>query len=107
MIVGRLASGIRMRYSIVMPIYNVENFLRDSVSDILCQIVSDFELILVDDCSTDSSGKICDELESNDKRIRVLHLPENGGLSNARNQGLDVANGEYIMFLDPDDRYDV
>ena len=58
-------------------------------------------------CSTDSSGKICDELESNDKRIRVLHLPENGGLSNARNQGLDVANGEYIMFLDPDDRYDI
>lgn len=107
MIVGRLASGIRMRYSIVMPIYNVENFLRDSVSDILCQFVSDFELILVDDCSTDSSGKICDELESNDKRIRVLHLPENGGLSNARNQGLDVANGEYIMFLDPDDRYDI
>ena len=96
-----------MRYSIVMPIYNVENFLRDSVSDILCQFVSDFELILVDDCSTDSSGKICDELESNDKRIRVLHLPENGGLSNARNQGLDVANGEYIMFLDPDDRYDI
>ena len=59
------------------------------------------------DCATDSSGKLCDELAKSDRRIQVLHLAKNGGLSNARNQGMAVANGEYILFLDPDDRYDV
>ena len=90
-----------------MPVYNVQNYLKDSVSDIKKQSFSDFELILVDDCATDSSGKLCDELAKSDRRIQVLHLAKNGGLSNARNQGMAVANGEYILFLDPDDRYDV
>lgn len=94
-----------MKYSIVMPVYNVQGYLRDSASDIKRQSFSDFELILVDDCSTDSSGSLCDELAREDKRIRVLHLPQNSGLSNARNQGMESANGEYILFLDPDDRY--
>ncbi len=94
-----------MKYSIVMPIYNVQNYLRKSVSDIKRQSFSDFELILVDDCSTDSSGKLCDELAEDDEQIHVLHLASNGGLSNARNQGMDIARGEYILFLDPDDRY--
>ena len=96
-----------MRYSIVMPVYNVRNYLKDSVADIKKQSFSDFELILVDDCATDSSGKLCDELAKSDSRIQVLHLTKNGGLSNARNQGMAAANGEYILFLDPDDRYDV
>ena len=96
-----------MRYSIVMPVYNVQNYLKDSVADIKKQSFSDFELILVDDCATDSSGKLCDELAKSDSRIQVLHLAKNGGLSNARNQGMAAANGEYILFLDPDDRYDV
>ena len=95
-----------MRYSIVMPVYNVQNYLKDSVSDIKKQSFSDFELILVDDCATDLSGKLCDELAKNDSRIQVIHLAETG-LSNARNQGMAAANGEYILFLDPDDRYDV
>lgn len=95
-----------MRYSIVMPVYNVQNYLRESVGDIKKQSFSDFELILVDDCSTDLSGELCDRLAKEDNRIRVLHLPQNGGLSNARNQGMDIANGEYLLFLDPDDRYD-
>ena len=96
-----------MRYSIVMPVYNVQNYLKDSVADIKNQSFSDFELILVDDCATDSSGKLCDELAKSDNRIHVLHLAKNGGLSNARNQGMSAAKGEYILFLDPDDRYDV
>lgn len=95
-----------MKYSIVMPVYNVERYLKASVSDIKNQSVSDLELILVDDCATDSSGRLCDELAKNDERVRVVHLPQNGGLSNARNQGMAVAKGEYILFLDPDDRYD-
>lgn len=95
-----------MRYSIVMPVYNVQNYLKDSVTDIKNQSFSDLELILVDDCATDSSGKLCDELAASDDRIRVVHLGENGGLSNARNQGMAVARGEYILFFDPDDRYD-
>ena len=90
-----------------MPVYNVQNYLKDSVSDIKKQSFSDFELILVDDCATDLSGKLCDELAKNDSRIQVIHLAKNGGLSNARNQGMAAANGEYILFLDPDDRYDV
>ena len=96
-----------MRYSIVMPVYNVQNYLRDSVADIKNQSFSDLELILVDDCATDFSGKLCDELAADDSRIRVVHLAKNGGLSNARNQGMAVAQGEYILFLDPDDRYDI
>ena len=95
-----------MKYSIVMPVYNVERYLKASVSDIEKQSCSDFELILVDDCATDSSGILCDRLAKKDQRIHVLHLAKNGGLSNARNQGMAVAKGEYILFLDPDDRYD-
>ncbi len=95
-----------MKYSIVMPIYNVEKYLKRSASDIRGQSFQDFELILVDDCSPDASGTMCDQLMSEDQRIKVVHLPQNGGLSNARNQGMTVAEGEYILFLDPDDRYD-
>ena len=95
-----------MHYSIVMPAYNVEAYIEDAVSDIEKQSFSDFELILIDDCSTDETGRLCDALAQTDKRIRVQHLKKNGGLSNARNQGMDAASGEYILFLDPDDRYD-
>ena len=95
-----------MKYSIVMPVYNVQTYLKDSVADIKNQSFSDWELILVDDCATDLSGKLCDELADSDERIQVLHLAKNGGLSNARNQGMAVAQGDYILFLDPDDRYD-
>lgn len=95
-----------MRFSIVMPIYNVQDYLNDSVSDLQGQSFTDFELILVDDCSPDLSGVLCDNFTKDDRRIRVIHLPKNGGLSNARNQGMASAKGEYILFLDPDDRYD-
>ena len=71
-----------MKYSIVMPVYNVQTYLKDSVADIKNQSFSDWELILVDDCATDLSGKLCDELADSD----VLHLFKNGCLSIARNQ---------------------
>ena len=90
------------KISVVIPVYNVEQFLRECVDSVLEQTVSDFEIILVDDGATDSSGAICDEYGAKDQRVRVIHQA-NGGLSAARNRGLDAANGEYIYFLDSDD----
>ena len=87
-----------------MPVYNVQNYLKDSVSDIKKQSFSDFELILVDDGSKDGSGKICDQLAAKDTRIKVIHKT-NGGICSARNAGLKEAAGEYIAFCDNDDIY--
>ncbi len=89
-----------------MPVYKVENFLADSINSVLNQSYSNFELILVDDCSPDNSPAICDEYAQKDNRIKVIHLKENGGLGNARNNGMDKAVGEYILFLDSDDTID-
>ena len=88
--------------SVVIPVYNVEDFLRECVDSVRNQTMEDFEIILVDDGATDSSGAICDEYAGKDTRIRVIHQP-NGGLSAARNTGLDAARGEYVYFLDSDD----
>lgn len=88
--------------SVIVPVYNTEKYLRRCIDSILAQTFTDFELILVDDGSTDNSGKICDEYAQADKRVRVFHN-ENGGVSSARNFGLDVAQGKYIMFSDSDD----
>ncbi len=91
-----------MKISIVIPVYNVERFLRDCIDSVINQTYQNLEIILVDDGSTDGSGRICDEYEKMDKRIRVIHKC-NGGLSDARNTGLDLAKGEYISFVDSDD----
>ena len=88
--------------SIIVPVYNVKKYLRRCVDSILTQTFTDFELLLVDDGSTDSSGKICDEYKDKDDRIRVFHK-ENGGVSSARNLGLDNARGRWITFVDSDD----
>lgn len=88
--------------SVVVPVHNVEPYLGACVDSILAQTFSDFELILVDDGSTDRSGAICEEYAARDSRVRVIHR-ENGGLSAARNSGLEVAAGEYISFVDSDD----
>lgn len=88
--------------SIIVPVYNVERYLEDCIESILNQTFKDFELILIDDGSTDSSCEICDEYKKKDSRIRVIHK-SNGGLSSARNIGLDVACGKYIGFVDSDD----
>lgn len=88
--------------SIIVPVYNVEKYLKRCIDSILNQSFENFELILVDDGSTDNSGKIVDEYEGIDKRIRVIHK-ENGGQGSARNRGLDIAKGNYIGFVDSDD----
>lgn len=90
--------------SIVIPVYNVEKYLTECVNSVL-KMRSEFEMILVDDGSTDGSGILCDKLAEKDDRIRVIHQ-ENGGLSAARNTGISNSKGEYILFLDSDDFVD-
>lgn len=90
------------KYSIIVPVYNAEKYLRECVESVLSQEVVDFELILVDDGSPDGSGAICDEYAEKDARVKVIHK-ENGGVSIARNVGIDACCGEYIIFLDSDD----
>lgn len=91
--------------SVVVPIYNVQEYLEKCIESILSQTYSSLEIILVDDGSTDQSGKICDDYKDRDTRIKVLHK-ENGGLSSARNAGIELATGEYIGFVDSDDYID-
>lgn len=90
------------KFSIVMPVYNVEKYLRNSVQSVLNQTISDYELILVDDGSLDGCPKICDEFAAQYSQVRVVHQ-ENTGLSGARNTGFAVAKGEYVYFPDSDD----
>jgi glycosyltransferase involved in cell wall biosynthesis len=91
--------------SIIVPVYNVENYIKKCVDSIKNQSYSNLEIILVDDGSTDTSGEICDELAINDNRIIVIHK-KNGGQSDARNSGLKIMKGEYIGFVDSDDYID-
>ena len=92
--------------SVVMPVYGVEQYLNRAAKSVLSQTFTDLELILVEDCSPDRCGEICETLAKEDDRVKVLHLPQNGGLSNARNQGMTVAQGRYILFMDSDDYLD-
>ena len=91
--------------SVIVPVYNVEQYLKKCVDSIVNQTYKNLEIILVDDGATDSSGEICDELEKLDNRIKVYHK-ENGGLSDARNYGVARATGSYIGFVDSDDFID-
>ena len=91
--------------SVIVPAYNAEKYLRRCINSILAQTFTDFELLLIDDGSTDKSGEICDEYADKYARIRVFHKA-NGGVSSARNVGLDNAVGEYICFCDADDWVD-
>lgn len=88
--------------SVIVPVYNVEEYLGRCVRSIVGQTYGNLEIILVDDGSKDGSGALCDELAKTDSRIRVIHKP-NGGLSSARNAGIDAAKGEYLAFVDSDD----
>ena len=88
--------------SVIVPVYNTEKYLDECVQSILNQSFTDFELLLIDDGSTDRSGAICDQYAAKDERVRVFHT-ENGGVSSARNVGLDEAKGEWIAFVDSDD----
>lgn len=97
--------GKELLISVIVPVYNGEKFLRRAVESVLCQMDGRVELVLVDDGSTDSSGAICDEYASEHRDIQVVHK-KNGGLSSARNAGIEVATGQYICFLDADDYLD-
>lgn len=90
------------KVSIVIPIYNAEQYLNKCLDSVLTQTFEDFELLLIDDGSKDNSGKICDDYATRDSRIRVFHK-SNGGVSPARNLGLDNVLGEWIYFMDADD----
>ncbi len=91
-----------VKISVIIPVYNVEMYLDTCIASVTRQTYSKFEIILVDDGSTDNSSKICRMWEQNDSRIRYFGQ-ENKGLGNARNQGIDIAKGDYILFLDSDD----
>lgn len=88
--------------SIIVPVYNIENYAENCIKSLVNQTYKFLEIILVDDGSTDNSGKLCDDYAKTDERIKVIHKT-NGGLSSARNAGLDVVSGDYIMFIDGDD----
>ena len=92
-------------FSIVIPVYNTVKELRRCVDSVMTQTFADFELILVDDGSTDGSGVLCDELSAEDSRIKTIHR-ENGGCSEARNTGVRNATGDYMLFVDSDDMWD-
>ena len=88
--------------SVIIPVYNVEKYIRYCLDSVINQTYKNLEIIIVDDGTKDSSGEIAEEYAAKDSRIKVIHK-ENGGLSDARNVGLDVATGRYIAFLDSDD----
>lgn len=99
---NRMITIPEKKISLIVPVYNVAPFLKQCVTSILKQTYTNLEIILIDDGSTDESGKICDEIALTDYRIKVIHK-ENGGLSDARNAGLAIASGQYIGFVDSDD----
>lgn len=90
------------KVSIIIPVYNVEKYLRQCLESVINQTYKNLEIILVNDGSTDNSGKICEEYALNDERIKVIHK-ENGGVSSARNNGLRLLDGSYVSFVDSDD----
>lgn len=93
------------KISVIVPVYNAEKYLSQCIDSILRQDFTDFELLLIDDGSKDNSGFICDEYAQKDQRVKVFHK-KNGGVSSARNLGIDNAQGEYIAFIDSDDYVD-
>ena len=92
-----------VKISVIVPVYNVSRYLENCVNSITSQDFSDFEVILVDDCSPDNSGEICDRLAEKDGRIKVIHKEKNGGLGEARKTGMQYACGEWAVFADSDD----
>lgn len=93
------------KISVIVPVYNAEQYLPKCIDSVLAQVEQDFEILLIDDGSTDGSGKICDDYQAKDSRIKVFH-EQNGGVCSARNKGLDEAKGDWIFFIDDDDYID-
>lgn len=94
-----------MQVSVIIPVYNTEKYLSECVESVLAQTYKNMEILLIDDGAKDMSPKICDEYAQKDSRIKVIHK-KNGGLSDARNTGIEVCSGDYVMFLDSDDYWD-
>ena len=94
-----------VKVSVVIPVYNVEDYLRDCLDSIVNQTLKDIEIICINDGSTDNSLEILEHYKSKDERIKVISQ-ENGGISAARNKGIDLASGDYISFIDSDDYID-
>lgn len=92
--------------SIIVPVYNAEKFIRETIQTVLNQTYKNWELLLVNDCSTDNSKKIIEEYEKKDKRIHLIELEQNSGAAIARNTGIENSKGRYIAFLDADDLWD-
>jgi glycosyltransferase involved in cell wall biosynthesis len=90
------------KISIIVPLYNTERYLQRCFDSLVNQTLKEIEIILVNDGSTDNSSKICDEYAKRDRRIKVIHK-ENGGVSSARNTGMELASGEFLAFVDSDD----
>jgi len=90
------------KISVIVPVYNVEKYIERCIQSLLNQTYNNLEILLIDDGSSDKSGTICDEYELIDKRIRAIHKP-NGGVSESRNKGIDIATGDYLAFVDSDD----
>lgn len=97
---------IAPKISIIVPVYNIEQYLNQCIDSILAQTFTDFELLLIDDGSPDNSGQICDEYTSKDSRIKVIHQ-KNGGVISARKTGVLAAQGEWIFFVDGDDKVEI
>ena len=91
------------KFSIIVPVYKVEKYIRECLESLINQNFKDFEVILVDDASPDGSGAICDEYALKDGRIKVIHKPENEGLGNARKSGVEAASGKWLCYVDSDD----
>ncbi|MGI6445950.1 MAG: glycosyltransferase family 2 protein [Candidatus Ozemobacteraceae bacterium] len=98
----KIADSKPVEVTVIMAVYNVKDYICRSIESFLAQTLTNFELLLVDDGSTDDSGKICDEYAESDSRIKVFHKP-NGGVASARALGLEKATGKYIIHSDPDD----
>ena len=94
------------KITVIMPVFNKEKYVEVSIKSILNQSLREFEFIIIDDGSVDKSGTICDKFAEKDNRIKVIHI-KNSGVSNARNIGLDMAEGQYITFIDADDKIDI
>nr|WP_294660573.1 glycosyltransferase family 2 protein [uncultured Blautia sp.] len=94
-----------MKISVIIPVYESEQYLEKAVDSVLSQSLKDIEVILVDDCGKDRSGEICDLIAQKDSRVKVIHAKQNGGICKARNMGIKAAEGEYIAFCDDDDIY--
>ena len=95
-----------MKFSIICPSYGVEKYIEKALRDIIAQTYTDWECIVVEDCSPDGTAATAERVATEDPRIQVVRQPENRGVSEARNRGLEMAQGEYVLFLDPDDRYE-